>query len=222
MWLHNGAVSRRTRWIAAAVTTALMACVLAWWLAGEDDAEPQPTLMAEPQAGALETVPAPSIEDAGECDGGARRPFTPESVTIDDVVEGAAVIGVPRDGRGVTGVLPVSNKVDFAWDLGGIRPGARRGNVLLNTHTWEDGSALGNALLDNLDLGDRMMVKGGGSSLCYEVDMRIEVPVEEGYVPYYETDGPHRVALIVCSGERSPTGEWSHRTIWFARALSRA
>ncbi|PWN02895.1 class F sortase [Nocardioides silvaticus] len=214
-------MSRRTRWIAAVVAVALLACVLAWWLAAEDGEE-QPTLMAEPPAGALEVVPAPSIEEAGECAGGARRPFTPESVTIDDVVADAAVVGVPRDARGVTGVLPISNKVELAWDLGGIRPGSRRGNVLLNTHTWEDGSALGNALLEELHLGDRLMVEGGGSSLCYEVSMRIEVPVEEGYRPYYEEDGPPRVAIVVCSGERRPNGVWSHRTIWFARALSRA
>ena len=197
-----------------------MACLLAAWLLRDDEEPRQPTLMADPTA-ATSTVPAPTIEPTpGQCEVGVDRPFVPETVSIAGVVEQAPVIGVARDGRGVTGVLPISDKVDFAWDLGGIRPGSRRGNVLLNTHTWEDGTALGNTLLAGLDLGDRIFVRGDDALVCYEVNMRIEVPVEEGYRPYYEEDGPPRVAIIVCSGTRSPTGEWSHRTIWFARQLS--
>ncbi len=215
-------MDRRARWIAAVVAAALVVCLLAAWLLRDDAQSRPPSLMAESPAVAP-TVPAPAIEPTpGECEVGVTRPFTPETVSIAGVVDRAPVIGVARDGRGVTGVLPVSDKVDFAWDLGGIRPGNRRGNVLLNTHTWEDGSALGNALLADLDIGDRIIVRGDDSLLCYEVNMRIELPVEEGYRPYYEEDGPPRVALIVCSGSRLPNGEWSHRTIWFARQLSAA
>lgn len=216
-------MDRRTRWIAAVAAAALVACLLAAWLLRDDDDQARPpSLMAESSA-AAPTVPAPAIEPTpGECEVGAPRPFAPETVSIAGVVDRAPVVGVPRDGRGVTGVLPISNKVDFAWDLGGIRPGSRRGNVLLNTHTWEDGSALGNSLLAGLDIGDRIVVRGDDSLLCYEVNLRIELPVEEGYPPYYEEDGPPRVALIVCSGTRGPTGEWSHRTIWFARQVSAA
>lgn len=211
-------MANRTRWTVAAVAATLLACVLAWLVAGPD--EDEATVVADPSPPPVTKVAAPVVapEPRG-CAARPERPFTPESVSMEGIVDRAAVIGVPRDGRGVTGVLPISNKVDFAWDLGGVRPGERRGNVLLNTHTWEDGTALGNALLDHLDLGDRIVLRGGGSSACYEVDLRIEVPVEEGYAPYYEDDGPHRVAIVVCSGDRSPTGEWSHRTIWFARAV---
>src|SRR5690349_1366301 len=210
---------RRARVLAALVATALVACLLAWWLSQSEE-EPASPVMADRPAEAA-TVPAPTIAPTpGECDNGPDRPFVPETVSIRGIVERAAVIGVPRDGRGVTGVLPTSDKVDFAWDLGGIRAGSRRGNVLINTHTWEDGTALGNALLADLQLGDRILVRGADALVCYQVNLRIELPVEEGYPPYYETDGPPRLAIIVCSGTRSPTGEWSHRTIWFARAMA--
>lgn len=211
---------RRTAGIAAAtVAVAVVACLLAWWLL-----RPRPEA-TPPDAAAptpLTTVPGSEVEPVpGPCDEPARRPFTPERITIRGIAATAAVIGVPRDSRGVTGVLPESDKTDFAWDLGGIRPGARRGNVLLNTHTWPDGSALGNALLADLDEGDRILVRGADAALCYRVTRRIEVLASEGYPPYYDEDGPPRVAIIVCSGTRTGPGQWTHRTIWFARPALR-
>lgn len=211
-------MTRRARWLAASAAVAvLVACALAWLLWPEPadrahDARPAPTVAS--------TKTAPAVEpERGPCARPASRPFTPDRISIDSVVEGAAVIGVPRDSRGVTGVLPISNKADFAWDLGGIRPGSRRGNVLLNTHTWPDGSAVGNAMLAELHEGDRIVLVGDGARLCYEVTRRIEVLAAKGYPPYYREDGPAQVAVIVCSGTRDSAGDWSHRTIWFARPV---
>ena len=217
-------MNRRSAWIAAATAAVLLVtCGLVWWLLRSDDEPRPPSLMADPPA-PLATVlaPEPVAPVPGPCDEPATQPFTPERITIDGLTEGAAVIGVPGDARGVTGVLPTSNKVDFAWDLGGIRPGSRRGNVLLNTHTWQDGTSLGNTLLADLDIGDRIIVQGRDARLCYRVNLRIELPVDEGYPPYYETKGPPRIAIIVCSGRRTGPGQWTHRTIWFARQLSAA
>jgi hypothetical protein len=78
---------------------------------------------------------------------------------------------------------------------------------------------VGNALLDGLHVGDRLRLDGEGFRLCYRVFMRIELSVEEGYPPYYAEHGPPRAAIIVCSGRRTGPGEWSHRTIWFARPV---
>ncbi len=210
-------MSRRSTVMAATATAAavLVACGLAWWLlrATEDPAVPAVS------SGATFTAPT-VLPEPDPCDRAAAKPFTPHRITIEGVVARAEVVGVARDSRGVTGVLPISNKADVAWDLGGIRPGSRRGNVLLNTHTWPDGSALGNAMLDRLGEGDRIVLRGSiGARACYEIDRRVEVLASEGYPPYYETDGPAQVALIVCSGTRSSAGDWSHRTIWFARPL---
>lgn len=216
-------MSRRTRVVAALVAAlAVLACVLVWWLLREEGEGP--VMASEPPTTAPTfpvSEPAPARRE--RCARNARLPFSPEQISIDGLVEGAAVIPVPRDSRGVTGVLPESNKADFAWDRDGIRPGSHRGNVLLNTHTWSDGSALGNRLLDDLDEGDRIVVEGlAGSRLCYRVSKRIEVVAADGYAPYYAEDGPHRLAFIVCSGTRGADGSWSHRTIWFARPAARA
>ncbi|MDZ5622326.1 class F sortase [Nocardioides bizhenqiangii] len=215
-------MNRRPTWIAT-VTAAvvLVACGLAWWLLRSDTGS-GPAPDASPSAAASRSAEAaPTIgPEPGLCDREVEEPFTPHRIAIEGVVDRAEVVGVARDDRGVTGVLPISNKADVAWDLGGIRPGSHRGNVLLNTHTWPDGSALGNALLDRLREGDRIVLRGSnGVRQCYEVTREIEVLARAGYPPYYRTDGPHQVAIIVCSGTRSAAGEWSHRTIWFARPV---
>lgn len=216
-------MNRRSAWIAAATAAVvLVACGVAWWLlSSESDPAPDagpaaPTSTSTPIEPGSTTDPEP-----GPCDPAATKPFTPHRIAIEGVVDRAEVVGVARDSRNVTGVLPISNKADFAWDLDGIRPGSRRGNVLLNTHTWPDGSALGNALLDRLQKGDRVVLMGSnGARLCYQVARQVEVLASEAYPPYYRTDGPPQVAIIVCSGTRSGAGEWSHRTIWFARPIA--
>jgi sortase (surface protein transpeptidase) len=117
----------------------------------------------------------------------------------------------------VPGVPPTSAKHSFAWDRPpGIKPGADRGNVLLNAHTWPDGSAVGNEMLDELYKGDRIVLRGARSELCYTVTQRIEVRFADGYPPYFDRNGSPKVALIVCSGKRLGPGDWTHRTIWFA------
>ena len=202
---------------AATLAVAVAACLLAWWLLASELGDATVEVAPSPirsTVGAATVDPVP-----GPCDDPARKPFTPQEISIDGVADAAAVIGVARDSRGVTGVLPESDKTDFAWDLGGIRPGARHGNVLLNTHTWPDGSALGNALLDGLDEGDQLLVSGGDDRLCYRVTKRVEVLASDGYPPYYREHGPPQVAIIVCSGTRVGPGQWTHRTIWFARPL---
>lgn len=212
-------MQRRPAWIATATAAVVLAaCALAWWLLGSDS-DPVPA----PDAGqpvATSTRPAATLApERGPCE--SARPFTPHRIAIEGVVDRAEVVGVARDDRGVTGVLPYTNKVDVAWDVGGIRPGDRRGNVLLNTHTWPDGSALGNAMLDGLDRGDRIVLKGSsGARLCYQVTRRVEVLASKRFPAYYREDGPPQIAFIVCSGTRSGAGEWSHRTIWFARPVA--
>ena len=105
----------------------------------------------------------------------------------------------------------------FAWDREqGISPGDRRGNVLLNAHTWPDGSALGNRLLTSLDRGDRIRVRGAKSQLCYRVTERVEVLAKDGLPRYYAKTGRPQLAIVVCSGRRLGPGVWEKRTIWFA------
>jgi hypothetical protein len=147
------------------------------------------------------------------------RSFTPARVDVPGVGRGIDVVTPPRDAAGVPGVPPLtsSGKSVFAYDREqGVRPGDRRGNVLLNAHTWPDGSALGNRLLTQLRRGDRLVLRGQGRSLCYRVTERVEVLAADGLPRFYDTRGRPQVAIVVCSGRRLGPGVWERRTIWFA------
>ncbi|WP_435769559.1 class F sortase [Nocardioides sp. SYSU DS0651] len=146
--------------------------------------------------------------------------FRPTRITVPGVVRDAEVRPYPRDAAGVPGVPPVADKHVVAWDRGGVRAGAAEGRVLLNTHTWPDGSALGNALLRGLHRGDRVVLGGGVEAACYRVAKRVEVPAADGYPGWDAADGPHQVVIVVCSGDRLGPGQWTHRTLWFATPVS--
>jgi len=122
---------------------------------------------------------------------------------------------------------PISDvgKTQFAWSRSpDPMPGTAKGNVLLNAHTWPDGTALGNKLLAGLQLGDRIVVHGRSAdghaqTLCYRVTKRDVIVASDGSWEYYEREGPPQLALIVCSPPRLGPGNWLHRTIWYAAPL---
>lgn len=154
----------------------------------------------------------------------AKEPFVPRTVSIPDVDDSITVLAMRRDRDGVPGSPPTTNEGRFkmAFDLdSGIRPGDDRGNALLNAHTWPDGSALGNALLAELQEGDRIVVRGKTGKLCYKVTDRVEVrdDDEKALKRYYAHDGKPQIAIAVCSGRRLGPGHWTHRTLWFASPI---
>lgn len=181
---------------------------------------------AQPKAAAPQTstpadassAPATSLSAKQSC-ADVDHPFKPQTIAIPGVTSGATVLAPPRDANGVPGTPPLTDegKLEFAWDQAqGIRPGDARGNVLLNAHTWPDGSALGNRMLASLHKGGRIMVRGKNEQLCYRVTERVEVPAANGLKRYYARDGKPQLAIVVCSGRRLGPGEWEDRTIWFA------
>ncbi len=207
---------RRLRAVAGVLVIALVAAgAVAWWQSGPPD-EPGTPAAAPPPA-PTPAPPAPSPTKRPVCADGARKPFTPARISIPEVTTGATVISPPRDSAGVPGTPPLtaSGKQEFAWDRA-LPPGSKQGNVLLNAHTWPDGSALGNRLLAHLEEGGRIVVRGEDRTLCYRVTQRIEVLASAGYPAYYDTEGPPQLALVVCSGRRLGPGNWTHRTLWFA------
>jgi hypothetical protein len=147
------------------------------------------------------------------------RPFVPTSVSLPGIADAVGVLALRRGTDGAPGSPPLSKtgKTEMAFDLGsGIRPGAGRGNVLLNAHTWPDGSALGNKLLRSLHLGDTVIVAGQPGRICYHVTDRIEVAADAQHSGYFDKAGPPRIAIAVCSGRRLGPGRWTKRTLWFA------
>lgn len=143
--------------------------------------------------------------------------FTPSSLSIAGITTRARVLALGRDRNRVPKSPPVSDKRSFAWDKTGRKPGSQVAVVKMNTHTYPDGSAMGNRLLNGLWVGDVIVVHGTrGESLCFDVVDRTQVPAEKRVRSYYRRNGPPRLGIVVCSGVRRGPGDWSHRTIWYA------
>lgn len=211
---HNGRVGKRGKAaVAATAAVVLLVALLAWWLLRDD--EPVPAVAPDP----VPTTPTPTPTVApptGPCAVQATTGFEPTRIAIPGVVRRAQVYGVPRTPAGVVGVLPHTDNQNFAWDLGGVEPGSHEGHVLINTHTWPDGSAMGNRLLDKLQVGATIRLGDGADVACYRVTKRDEVPAKDGYPGWAATDGSPQMVIVVCSGQRLGPGEWTHRTLWFA------
>lgn len=213
------------KWAVAAVGVVMIVLGGAFWLARSSDEQAPQVVAPTPihtgqigQAASASPSPSPSPSRPPSCDE-AEHAFDPRTIIIPGVTSGASVVAPPRDANGVPGVPPLTSdgKSVFAWDREqGIRPGDPAGNVLLNAHTWPDGSALGNQLLAGLQRGDRIVVIGDKARLCYRVTERVEVLAEDGLPRYYATKGPPQLAIVVCSGRRLGPGEWEKRTVWFA------
>ena len=209
------------RWAVAVVAVLLTVGVAALLLRPGDGGDRQAAVPSDPApAAAPERPRADRPVDAGAdaCDT-VDRAFAPRTISVPGVMRDVTVVTPPRDANGVPGVPPLTSegKSVFAWDREqGIRPGDPAGNVLLNAHTWPDGGALGNQLLAGLQEGDRIVVHGARSRLCYRVSERVEVGAETRMFRYYEQEGPPQLAIVVCSGRRLGPGIWEKRTVWFA------
>lgn len=136
------------------------------------------------------------------------------------------VLARRQDRYGVPKPPPLTQrgKRQLAWDRSaGVRPGQKRGVVRLTAHTYPYGrrtTALGNVLLKRLRVGARIVVSGpGGRKLCYRVKRRQELRPNRALAGCYDTTGRPRLAILVCSGQRRGPGDWSHRTVWYARPL---
>jgi hypothetical protein len=223
----------RTVVVLAVVTILVAAGVSGAWLLSRDT---EPGRSAERFTATVTPTPLPSassdpakrvaagvvISKRPYCLTHVPRPITPVRIAIEHVTRGAPVLALPRDSFGIPGVPPVSDsgKQAFGWDAPGLRPGAPQGNAIMTAHTYPDGSALGNALLTRLQEGDRMTVYGPGKErLCYRVFDRVEILFDASGYRFYDTDGPHDLVFIACSGTRLGPGEWTHRTIWYSRLV---
>jgi hypothetical protein len=220
-------VTARTRRRSAQGAAVVAALILLVWILLRPHPIDEPVKeTASPPA--AQTIAAGSVLKPKPCYSPATAPFTPTKITVPGVTQDATVLALPRDGNNVPQAPPISGagKTQFAWSVRpDPMPGDPQGNVLLNAHTWPDGTALGNKLLDGLHVGGRIVVhgvteKGQRQTLCYEVTKRDVIVAANGSYEYYESNGPPQIALIVCSPPRLGPGDWKNRTIWYASPLS--
>lgn len=212
--------TRRRTALVALLVASLIALVWVVW-PQRDLLPPEAPEAIKPPA-AQKVVKGSSLKPAA-CGRPATKPFVPTRISVDQVATNAEVLALPRDANDVPQAPPLSSagKRQFAWDAPTLKPGSPRGNVLINAHTYPDGSALGNLLMEHLQVGERIIVRGAnGAELCYRVTKRVVIEAAAGSWEYYEQDGPPQIALIVCTGPRLGPGNWKNRTIWYASPIN--
>jgi hypothetical protein len=175
---------------------------------------------------ALLTGVGAEVADAAPADAGCTTPkttFKPTKAAIPGVVGVRTVITVRRTRSGAIGTPPISTrgKKVFGRDAE-TRAGDRHHTVIMDAHTWPDGSALGNALLKRLHSGAAIrLTRGKGHLACYRVTKRTSYPRSKlPMARIYSGEG--RLAIIVCSGKRISAGNWTRRTVWFATLIETA
>lgn len=174
-------------------------------------ASPVPIRAAPATSPAVAPVVIPAV-----CRTAARRAFIPKTAAVLGRRVPVYALGRSRGGVPKAPPLTSTGKQAFGWDKYGPKPGARRGNVRFNAHTYPDGSALGNRLLARLRVGHVIVLRDARSSLCYQVT-KVVVTTPRRIAAYYVTQGSPKLAIVVCSGRRLGPGRWTHRTIWYAK-----
>ena len=167
--------------------------------------------------------PAPAPLARAGCATTTSSAFRPARARIDVLGRDFRVVRVRRTAGGAIGAPPVTKagKRMVGWDRY-VRPGSGTGSVILDAHTWPDGSALGNDLLRTLRPGHVFSLRAAdGRTVCYRVRERRSYPVAR--VPRakaFRDWGPEQAVIVVCSGRRRGPGDWTRRTIWYARPLA--
>lgn len=192
-----------------AVLVAVAVATSSFWLSTGGTATAQPVSAA-----------GTASASAAACPSSLNKPLTPRAITIPNITTRAKVIMPRRLPGRVPGDPPLTDagKEMFAFDkYTGIYPGSKFGVVRMNAHVWPDGSAVGNRMLKRMTIGKRIIVFGATKKICYRVVDKVVVDADKTLLRYYRLDGPPRLGIVVCSGKRTGPGQWSKRTVWFAK-----
>lgn len=162
---------------------------------------------------------------ADSCRTTAVGPIRPTEAVIAQLNRTVDVVRVRRKRNGQIGTPPLTQrgKGQLGWDPH-IQPGAGWGSVITDAHTWPDGSALGNAMLRDLQEGATIVMRDqAGSSVCYRITKRGSYPRKR--IPrssMFQPWGAEQLVIVVCSGKRLGPGNWLRRTVWWAEPLPAA
>jgi hypothetical protein len=145
------------------------------------------------------------------------RGFVPARAEIPAIGRTVKVIQVERKSNGQIGAGPTTTEGKWLMAMDPkTKPGSHQGSVLLSGHTWPDGSALGNAMLDHLWAGNGIVLYTGYTRACYRIGKRESYPADEVPGWAFRTNGYEQVVIVACSGKRLGPGNWTRRTLWYA------
>ena len=184
-------------------------------------AAPTPTPTPTPTPAATPTpTPTPSPDQCTTATGG----FQASTLEIPDLGVSSHVMSVAYDDEGNPGAPPLDDAQGTAWFNGSAQVGSDQGTSMLNIHTYRNGGALGNQLLDELSNGATLeLTDGSGNTACYEVYERVKVHVDT--VTDAELDRLHadsgdpEAVIVVCDDFNWDEEFWETRVLWYAKKV---
>lgn len=120
----------------------------------------------------------------------------------------------PADDQGKRPLGNPSDRTQAGWYSAGPRPGAGTGTVLVNGHTYHDGSAIfKESFASQIADGQRIDIKQDNGSVCSyqvqrvwrDVDAKTEYPGIVESQNLYDFSGPERLFLATCGGPFDPS-----------------
>lgn len=155
------------------------------------------------------------------------RPIVPASMRIDQMDVSTSVLALGLDASGAAAAPPKDDPSAVAWFNKGPKPGSSQGKVVLSTHTYHLGGALGNRLYDSrngLRKGDIIrLADSSGTTVCYRFDHLTKILVKD-YDPtstiLYDNSGAPMAAIVICWDYDAATSDWGSRVIFYATPVS--
>lgn len=164
-------------------------------------------------------TPTPTPKTCTTSDGG----FVASSMKIEAYNMTSHVLSLGQDDNGAAAAPPKNDKNGTGWYNRGPKPGSDKGNIVLTIHTWHQGGALGNRLLNNTPaVGSKFVMSDAkGNQACYSYTGKKKISVAD-YDPnsdiLYNDHGKPQIAIIVCDDYAGPD-DWRSRVIFYAEKV---
>ena len=174
---------------------------------------PEPTRAAAPAR--ISAPPTMTSRSPASCRGGEPKRLRIPALGVDAPFER---VGLDRAGRrDANGSLPLGTPTDrthAGWYAAGPRPGSGTGTVLVDGHTYRDGSAIFQEdFAGRIATGQLIQLRQDNGSVCSYRVTRVwrEISSAQAYPRLiasqhlYDFNGPERLLLATCGGTWNPS-----------------
>lgn len=205
--------------LAAALVIILAVGAFLWFgrNGGTPAVVPTPTATATAPNGSTQPSTTPDPDACAPF----KQQFVPTKLTIPELGVESPIIALGRDESDAAAAPPKDQPNTTGWFDEGPKAASSQGKVLLTIHTYRNGGALGNQLLDEWKPGMTLKLSdGAGNVACYTTGEELKFNVAD-YDPeskvLYDWDSPEpQVAIIVCDDFNQQKQDWDARVIFYA------
>jgi len=139
----------------------------------------------------------------------------------------APVVRIGLDASGNLGVPSDADKKKAGWYPNAVLAGSSRGSIIMDGHTYRDGSAIFTTSFDStVRVGMTVGLSCGGGTFPYrisELKLNLNVGDYSGFVDgrrLYAPDGPAQIVMVTCTDWNPVSGTYDRRAILIATPMS--